>query len=242
MASNSSAFAPPVSKEVKAIFFDCDDTLYRNDFKLAKALTQSIEDYLANNLGLPEGKAYELYKAHGTTLRGLIREGIDVDISEFYRVSHMEGIDLEAWISPDPDLRRMLLKIDPSVPKYILTAAPLEWAQKVLNLLGVADLFEAPVIDVAACEYYTKHERECYLKAMAVSRVPHDPGECLFIDDSVNNIRAGKKFGFQTVLIATQGGGASWDGGFAADAGADYVLSDVRKLQTVLPGLFPSTA
>ena len=54
MASNSSAFAPPVSKEVKAIFFDCDDTLYRNDFKLAKALTQSIEDYLANNLGLPE--------------------------------------------------------------------------------------------------------------------------------------------------------------------------------------------
>ena len=50
----------------KFIFFDCDDTLYRNNWKTGDRLTQKIAQYTESELGVDGAKAYELYKTHGT--------------------------------------------------------------------------------------------------------------------------------------------------------------------------------
>ena len=44
------------------IFFDCDDCLYKNDWKVANMLTRKIESFCAERLQMKEGYAYELYK------------------------------------------------------------------------------------------------------------------------------------------------------------------------------------
>ena len=67
------ADTPP---DPKFIFFDCDDTLYRNDWKTGDRLTQKIAQYTESELGVDGAKAYELYKAHGTCLKGLLAEGL----------------------------------------------------------------------------------------------------------------------------------------------------------------------
>ena len=59
---------------VQALFIDCDDCLYQNDWATAAKITTSIAAYTAN-LGVSEEKAYALYKAHGTCLKGMLAEG-----------------------------------------------------------------------------------------------------------------------------------------------------------------------
>ena len=56
-----------------------DDTLYTNDWVVANRITKSIGTYCSEKLGLPEGEPYNLYKKHGTCLRGLEKEGIKHD-------------------------------------------------------------------------------------------------------------------------------------------------------------------
>ena len=48
--------------------------LYQNDWATAKKITNSIADY-TNKLGVSKEQAYELYKTHGTCLKGLLVEG-----------------------------------------------------------------------------------------------------------------------------------------------------------------------
>ena len=67
------ADTPP---DPKFIFFDCDDTLYRNDWKTGERLTRKIAQYTESELGVDGAKAYELYKTHGTCLKGLLAEGL----------------------------------------------------------------------------------------------------------------------------------------------------------------------
>lgn len=56
----------------KVIFFDCDDCLYFDEWKLARKLTAKIDEWCTTRKGLPPGKAYQLYKNHGTALKVII--------------------------------------------------------------------------------------------------------------------------------------------------------------------------
>jgi hypothetical protein len=59
------------------VFFDCDDCLYKNDWKVANMLTTKIEQFCSTRMKdvMKEGYAYELYKKYGTCLRGMVRVG-----------------------------------------------------------------------------------------------------------------------------------------------------------------------
>jgi putative hydrolase of the HAD superfamily/pyrimidine and pyridine-specific 5'-nucleotidase len=53
---------------------------------VAQRITASIGKYCSENLGLPEGEPYNLYKKHGTCLRGLVKENIKHDREDFLQV------------------------------------------------------------------------------------------------------------------------------------------------------------
>ena len=88
----------------KFIFFDCDDTLYRNDWKTGDRLTQKIAQYTESELGVDGAKAYELYKTHGTCLKGLLAEGLlpRERIEEYLAAVHDVSLD---EIHEDPAMR-----------------------------------------------------------------------------------------------------------------------------------------
>ena len=58
------------------IFFDCDDCLYKNDWRVAQLLTAKIDSFCSDKLSMRSGHAYELYKKWGTCLRGMQQENI----------------------------------------------------------------------------------------------------------------------------------------------------------------------
>eukprot|EP01052_Picozoa_sp_SAG31_P006373 SAG31_NODE_292_length_18283_cov_10.859859_16_plen_90_part_00 len=67
------------------LFLDCDDTLYSNDWTIAGRLTAKIGEYTAK-MQLPDGvSSFDLYKRHGTCLRGLEKENIPHDREDFLK-------------------------------------------------------------------------------------------------------------------------------------------------------------
>ena len=86
---------PPVA----ALFVDCDDCLYQNEWATAKKITASIAAYVAS-IGVSKDEAYTLYKKHGTCLKGLLAEGLlDESGAELIISWTNEQIDaaLNAW-------------------------------------------------------------------------------------------------------------------------------------------------
>jgi len=225
------ADTPP---DPKFIFFDCDDTLYRNDWKTGDRLTQKIAAYTESELGVDGAKAYELYKTHGTCLKGLLAEGLlpRDRIEEYLAAVH--DVSLEE-IGPDPAMRAIVEACRTKADRFVFTASISEHAKRCLERVGVDDLFTC-IIDTRTCDLETKHSRIAFEKAMRAADAS-DASQCMLIDDSVKNIRTAKSLGWTTVLI----GKHERDTGNAfACPEADYHIDDVYDLPSVMPHLFPS--
>jgi pyrimidine 5'-nucleotidase len=233
----------------KVIFFDCDDCLYFDQWKTANQLTRKIDEWCIMH-GLPSGKAYELYKQYGTALRGLLAEGYiehnDHAIDEFLREVH--DIPIHDLIQPDPELRQLLLQIDPSIPKYIFTASVREHAERCIRALGIDDLF-VDIIDCKVCQLETKHSEKSFHIAMEFAGIKDDnaiksnggngtlyyPESCLFFDDNIKNIEAARNIGWRSILVGTVGRDC---GTTITTEHAEHEIDRIHHLRSVLPELF----
>jgi putative hydrolase of the HAD superfamily len=162
--------------KLKALFFDCDDCLYQDDWKVAKLLTQKIEDYCVVERQLRPGQAYELYQQYGTALRGLLAEGYLSDspqaIDDYLYKVH--DIPIQKLLQRDNELVEVLKCMDPAIPRYIFTASVHHHAQRCLQALGIESFFEpSHIIDCKACDLETKHSRHSFEQAMKIAGVKH---------------------------------------------------------------------
>lgn len=127
----------------EVIFFDCDDCLYFDGWQLANQLTAKIEEWCTTKKNLPAGEAYALYKKHGTALKGLLADGhmesCEEEIDAY--LADVHDIPIHDHLTIDNDLRDIILKIDPAIPKYIFTASVRAHAERCLRALGIEDLF-----------------------------------------------------------------------------------------------------
>ena len=219
----------------KVIFFDCDDCLYFDGWIVANQLTAKIDEWCTTKKQLPKGKAYDLYKQHGTALRGLLAEGLihnnEKDIDEYLKDVH--DVPIHNHLSKDDKLRQMILSIDQSIPKYIFTASVRHHAERCLKALGIDDLF-VDIIDVKTCNFATKHSREAFEAAMAHAGV-NEPECCLFLDDSMKNIAAARDVGWRSILVGTLGRDC---GTKISTEDAEHEIDRIHDMPKVLPELF----
>ncbi len=183
------------------LLLDLDGTLYPPETGLWEAIKERITRYLTERLGIPPPEAQALRRAYiqryGTTLRGLQRHH-GVDPRDFLRFVH--DLPLERYLQPDPRLRQALQALPQA--KWVFTNADAPHAWRVLDLLGVADLF-AGVIDLLATDFHPKPHPRAF--AVALERLGHPPPwRVAVVDDLPRNTRAARRLGFFTVLIAPQ--------------------------------------
>ena len=221
--------------KIEAIFFDCDDCLYFDEWKVANMLTSKIELWF-NERNFEKGYAYELYKKYGTALKGLQAEHLIEDcedaVDEYLREVHDIGVDKH--LKRDENLRAMLEKIDPSIQKYIFTASVKHHAERCLEALGIRDLF-IDIIDVKACNLATKHTKEAFSCAMKVAGIT-DPFSCLFLDDSLKNISMGAKMGWRCILVGLKG--RDCGKAVSSNGAAEHEISRIHELENVMPEIF----
>lgn len=179
--------------------FDLDETLYPTSAGLMQDVARRITDWLQRHLGLGPEEATHLREVYihlyGTTLAGLLAEHREkVDVEDY--LAYVHDVPVEDYLRPDPALRAMLTGIP--LRRVVFTNSSAGHAARVLNALGIADLFER-VVDIRALNFLHKPRREAYERLLTLLSAPGPA--CIMIDDRVVNLQPAKALGMTTVLV-----------------------------------------
>ena len=218
-----------MSKTLRYILFDLDETLYPTRSGLMARIGQLMGRYMEERLDMPPAEVPTLrehyYRTYGTTMRGLqIHHGID---PEDY-LAYVHDIPLEDYIGPNDELDRVLAEIE--MEKVVFTNASKEHARRVLKILGIERHFNC-IIDVRASGYFAKPDPEAYQRVLRILGTRGD--ECLLVDDNVRNLTSAKELGMITVLVSNEKTVPRQD----QSKDVDFVIGEVAKIGGVIQTL-----
>ncbi|UZK65654.1 pyrimidine 5'-nucleotidase [Sphingomonas sp. M1-B02] len=176
--------------------FDLDNTLYPASGDLWTQIDAKIGAYVQTLLDCGPEEAHRIQKgyfhSHGTTLHGLMSEH-DVDPHHYLDAVH--DVDLSG-IEANLALAEALVRLPGR--KLVFTNANAPYAVKVLERLGLHDLFEA-VHDIHSTEYRPKPDPLAYAGLCTAFDI--DPTASLFVEDMARNLKPAKAIGMTTVWI-----------------------------------------
>jgi putative hydrolase of the HAD superfamily len=203
------------------LFIDLDGTVYDKHNGMWDEMSARIDIFLHQNIGIPADQVIatrdRYYAAYGSTLRG-IQLNHEIDPEEYLTFVH--ELDLNKYLKPDPALRNSLAYIP--YPKWIFTNSDRNHAYRVLQAVGIEDLFDG-ILDVWSMFYIPKPERWTFLNAMMLTGYPV-PADCVLVDDTAMNLKPARELGWKTVWV---------DGG-AHHPQANYTINRLHELPKVI--------
>jgi len=235
--------AESISEELKGkylkriLVLDNDETLYRKDWALD--FSKNIRIYCKERCNLAEDECKNLYKKHGSTLQGLLKEGHikESDVDEYLEFAHTFPKESKYLIQPDEKLRDFLEKVTAQI--FVFTAGTWQHVKRCCQALGVSDILfpdSRPIIDVRTFNLIPKHnskafdicvhEIECFLKKLI------DPKNIVFVDDSIKNIQCAKRSGWGTCVLL---GAKDRQGNLRTTEleGVDYIVEHMSELKSI---------
>ena len=187
---------------VKNIIFDLDNTLYSPTSAMDAGITCRMMKAVAEFWGVEMEEAERLRKKKlprfSTTLEWLRSEGL-TDVEAYFKKVHPDNEADE--LPADKKLRPFLQSIGQN--KIILTNAPREHADRVLNKLGVSDLFSA-VIDIRACFLRGKPYAASYKRSLEICGGTID--DTIFVDDQYKYTDGFVALGGTALLVGSKNG------------------------------------
>jgi putative hydrolase of the HAD superfamily len=203
-----------------AILFDLDNTLYTEESGIFDLIGQRMNEWLIDRFHLTTEEVNELRHAYfvkyGTTLRGLMLHH-NVDPRDFLDFVH--DVPVRDFLTADQELRETLSVIP--TRKVIFTNSDLKHARRILDTLGVLDLFEK-IFDIEAMQFIPKPNLEPYKMVLQDLNVSAE--RCLLIDDMERNLIPARGLGMKTILIG--------DGHPANDQ--HHVIANIKELSSIL--------
>ena len=186
----------PDFRHVTDWIFDLDNTLYRADNGIFAQIESRMTDYVERLMGLPRDEARvaqkALYRAHGTTLNGLMREH-GVDAEDYLHFVH--DIDL-GDLAPETRLVSAIARLPGR--RFVFTNGCRNHAARILDRIGMSGLFEQ-VWDIRSMAFIPKPERPAYESVVAAGTV--DASRAAMFDDIPRNLVAARALGMTTVLV-----------------------------------------
>ncbi len=184
------------------LFFDLDATLYPASNGLWEQIRLRIYKFMLEEIGIPEAEIPatrdKYWTTYGTTLEGL-RIHHQVEPDDYLKYVH--DLPLKDFLEPDPVLRELLKTLPQDL--WVFTNADHRHAGRVLNELGISDLFSG-IVDLLALDFIVKPNRKAYQIALKLAGVT-DPKKCVLFDDLIQNLIPAKELGFYTSLVGENG-------------------------------------
>ncbi|MDR2220605.1 MAG: pyrimidine 5'-nucleotidase [Methylobacillus sp.] len=178
--------------------FDLDNTLHDATPHIFPHINRSMTEYMMQHLDLNETDASALrrdyWQRYGATLHGLMRHH-GTDPRHFLHHTH-QFPDLPAMVIKSQGLRHALRRVRGH--KVVFTNAPMAYAEQVLRLLGIRDLFQA-VFSIESARFRPKPAREGFLHILRTLRVPAH--RCAMVEDSLPALRMAKRLGMKTIYV-----------------------------------------
>ena len=215
---------------IDAWIFDLDNTLYPAACDLFALIDARMTQYVAQLKGCDAKEARviqkRLFREHGTTLSGLMREHA-IDPHEFLDFVH--DIELDR-VTHDAQLVAGIGRLPGR--KLVFTNGDLKYAQRVLDRLGLAQAFEG-VHDIHAMAYVPKPAAPSYVALCA--RWDIEPTRALFAEDMARNLKPAKALGMATLWVDN---GSDQASGEACASFIDYRTNDLSDWLHKLTGEF----
>jgi len=179
--------------------FDLDNTLHNATAHIFPHINHSMTSYLQEYLQLDEGAANALrvdyWQRYGATLSGLIKHhGTDPD--HFLWHTH-QFPELEKMVLREPRLHNVLKHL--AGRKIVFSNAPIHYAEAVLKLLRVDDLFE-DVFAIEHSRYKPKPQSSGFRRLLRKHGIK--AAQCVMVEDSAENLKTAKRLGMRTVWVS----------------------------------------
>lgn len=215
---------------IKNLLFDNDGTIYKVSLnELITEIVGAMIIYLSLKLQIPEHKIkeerkrlFKKYDADCTEYVFSMEYGLDY--KEFINSTYLKLNLKKFGINEDKRLQEMLSRI--KLRKSILTNNPLEFARKILKIVGVEDRFEH-IIGSKEVDHELKPKKQAFIKALDITG--YNPRETMFIDDVPEFHKAAKELGMTTVLIGS--GNIPGKKGYI-----DYKIEKIYEVEQILKG------
>jgi putative hydrolase of the HAD superfamily len=191
-----SVHASPDLSHIDAWIFDLDNTLYPASCDLFALIDERMTAYVGRLVGCDAVQARAIQKRyfrdHGTTLSGLMALH-GTDPNHFLDDVHDIALDR---VAHDARLVEAMSRLPGR--KLVFTNGDVDYAQRVLDRLGLGISFEA-IHDIHAMDYVSKPAPASY--AAMCARWDVDPARALFAEDMARNLKPAKELGMTTLWI-----------------------------------------
>jgi len=160
------------------------------------------------------------YEDYGSTMLGLMK---DYDLNPMYYLEYVHNIDEKLFPIPDEKLYKILWNIDGKI--ILLTNSYKQYAVKVLNNLGVADLFDG-FYDVVDMKYLNKSHLRVYQDFLKTFGFRAQ--DCIMHDDIWRFLKIPQQLGMTTVLVKQE----------KCEGKPDFHINTIYELPTILDQLY----
>ncbi len=191
-----------ISSRAPVWLFDLDNTLHAASHAIFPAINRLMTDYVARVAQVDRNEADRLRRdytrRYGATLLGLLRHHA-IDPHAFLREVHALG-DLTPLVRAERGLAPLLRALPGR--KLILTNGPENYARQVLEVLGIAGLFER-VIAIEQMQdgraWRAKPDRPMLRRVLRRARVRADCA--ILVEDTRGHLKRYKRLGLRTVWM-----------------------------------------
>ena len=181
--------------------FDLDDTLHDASSHIFPVMNKAMTQYIMDTLTLDEPNAFKLrqhyWRIYGATLKGLMRHH-GVDPHHFLSSTH-DPMDIENMVSVRKNLRYCINRLKGR--KVIFTNAPMNYAIRVLNVLGIEDLFEL-VFSVESTQFHPKPSIRGFRQLLKTIKAK--ASDCVMLEDNLAALMTAKRLGMKTIWISRE--------------------------------------
>ncbi|UCF96490.1 MAG: HAD hydrolase-like protein [Spirochaetaceae bacterium] len=188
-----------MSGDITYLLFDLDETLYPPSSGMVEEISRRMTTYVSRYLNLDATAAArlrrQLSQKHGTTLTGLMKEHDFKDPESYLEFAHPTNV--HRYLQKDPELIAALRSV--TLPKAILTNAPVEHARRILEYLEIDGFFER-IFDIRINDFRGKPERAVYLHVL--TELKRKASEVLFIDNRLDYLIAFREIGGKVLWVA----------------------------------------
>lgn len=183
----------------KVWIFDLDNTLHNATPHIFPHINKSMTAYLQQHLQLDEGAANALrmayWQRYGATLTGLMMHH-GTDPHHFLWHTH-QFPQLPDMLVHEPHLRHVLRKLPGR--KIVFSNAPQHYAQAVLELMKVDDLFD-DLFAIEHTKFKPKPSIAGFMRLLHKHRL--HPARCIMVEDAAENLQVAKRLGMATVWVS----------------------------------------
>jgi putative hydrolase of the HAD superfamily len=182
--------------------FDLDDTLHNASHRAFRELNASMTAYIETHLGLSTDDAVALrhryWLRYGATLTGLQRHH-GVKAAHFLHETHqLPGLDahLHGHAHDLAALRQLPGR------KFLMTNAPLAYAERVLAAIGLLGVFEGLIcIEDMQCFGQSRPKPDARMFRMVLAKLRLPRSRCVLVEDTLEHQKTARSLGMQTVWM-----------------------------------------